>query len=145
MANRLLSESLFSKLSTEGGFSASVRGTSPKSGFMVSLPGHETQVPKSEITPRHIEKFADEHSANLGRDKYLGGWAGEKEVSLDVSQNIRPSSKVRKEYGSKVAHAEARDRAMTLGEARNQEAIWDVSAGREIANPHFDPRGRRNA
>lgn len=134
---------LHRKLKTEGGFSASTRGAEPKVGYMVSLPGTEMQIRSQNVSPAHIQEFIDKHGSKLGGDKYVGGWDGGKEVSLDISQNVKPSSKVQRQYGRSVAQADARERAITLGEARNQEAIWDVAKGREIRNPHFKPKGRR--
>lgn len=106
-----------------GGFSVTPTGKQPKSGFMVSIPGH-TQIldakalhgPQSQSI---IQNYAKAHAAVLSQPgAHIGGWTheGEGKVYLDVSHNVRDKST-----------------AMRLGQFHNQIAVWDVKRAREIA------------
>lgn len=120
--------------------------SAPKIGYMVSIPGYEKQIRSENVTPAHIKEFAEKHADKLGDpNMYVGGWNSGSEVSLDVSQNIKPKKKVAREYGRDVADADARTSAMDLSIARNQEAAWDVKRGKSIDNKDFDPKGRRGS
>lgn len=138
-------KAMHSQLKKEGGFSVNAQtGEAPKDGYMVSVPGFEHQVRSQNIAPAHIQEFVEKHAAELSKDeRFVGGWDGGAETSLDVSQNIRPNRDVAREYGDDVADADARTSAMDLSIARNQEAAWDVKRGRELPNADFDPTGRR--
>ena len=138
-------KAMHASLKKTGGFSVDAQtGASPKDGFMVSVPGHEMQVRSANIAPAHIKEFVDKHAVELSKDRrFVGGWDGGDETSLDVSQNIRPDKAVARKYGSDVADADARTTALDLSISRNQEAAWDVKKGTELPNADFDPTGRR--
>lgn len=105
-----------------GGFSIDPEGRKPRSGFMVSLPGHTLKVNESDLAgptgSAILERYAQLHSDVLSqRGAHLGGWT-DKETGtthLDISHNIRD-----------------RKEAIRAGRARNQIAIWDVKRGKEI-------------
>lgn len=119
--------------------------SSPQEGYMVSIPGYEKQIRSQNVTPAHIKEFAEKHADKLGDpDMYIGGWNDGDNVDLDISQNIRPKEKVKQEFGSKVADADARTSAEDISFARNQEAAWDVGKGESIDNKNFDPSRRKN-
>lgn len=140
-------QNMYDRLKSDGGFSMDLAGNEPRVGYMVSLPGSEQQIRSTKVAPAHIEEFARKNAHLLkgpgGKGKFLGGWDGGKETSLDVSNNIKPKSKVAKQYGKKVADADARTSAMDLSIARNQESAWDVKRNKEVPNKAFNPRGRR--
>jgi hypothetical protein len=105
-----------------GGFSVTPTGRQPKSGFMVSIPGH-TQIldakalrgPNRQEVIRH---YAEQHADALSHPgAHIGGWTheGEGKVYLDVSHNVR----------SKAA-------AIQKGVLHNQIAVWDVKHSKEI-------------
>ena len=138
-------DALHQKLKTDGGFSANAKtGEEPKVGYMVAIPGHEQQIRSQNVTPAHIAEFVEKHAAELSADdRYIGGWDSNGEVSLDVSQNIRPQRSTEREYGKDVALADARTSTMDLSIARNQEAAFDLQKMEDLPNPDFDPKGRR--
>lgn len=140
-----LFKSLYGKLKTDGGFSASPKtGKSPKVGYMVAVPGTEQQIRSQNIAPAHIAEFVQRHQKELaGDNRYIGGWDNNGEVSLDVSQNVRPSAAVTREYGRDVAMADARTTTLDLSIARNQEAAYDLQKGEDLPNPDFKAEGRR--
>lgn len=132
------------KLTQYGGFSANANtGQPPKSGYMVSYPGTEQQIPTRDVSPTHLKDYLGKHGNLLKEpDRYFGGWKDddEGEVSLDVSQNITPDTAVAREYGDAVADTDARTSAEDLAVARNQKAGWDVVREKELPNRQF--RGR---
>lgn len=138
---------MMQSLRSNGGFSASSQtGRAPRTGFMVSIPGHEQQLPAYQVNAGHIQKFAQDHADVLGPGQFIGGWVGgnlgdeHREVSLDVSQQIKPNPKVARKYGADVAHADARTSAADLSIARNQEAAYDVKNGIDLPNKDYVPR-----
>lgn len=148
-----LSDSQFNKMAAavkggkDSGFSEHAyrtNRTAPNVGYMVSIPGYEKQIRSENVSPAHIKEFAEKHADKLADPNiYIGGWNNGKDVSLDISQNIKPKKKVAREYGRDVADADARTSAMDLAFARNQEAGWDVKRGKSIDNPEFDPSRRK--
>lgn len=99
-----------------GGFSVRPgTGASPKSGYMVSIPGH-TKIIHGDVDEASLRNYANEHADVLRHPgAHIGGWQNEGKTYLDVSHR----------YGSKSAAASA-------GKAHNQIAIWDVKHAREI-------------
>lgn len=99
-----------------GGFSVKPStGASPKSGYMVSIPGH-TKIVAGDVDETTLRNYANEHADVLQHEgAHIGGWQHEGNTYLDVSHR----------YGSKSAAASA-------GKKHNQIAIWDVKHGREI-------------
>ena len=150
-----LSDSQFSKLHSklmdpnDGGFSVNAAtGQGPKVGYMVSLPGFETQIRSENVAPAHIKEFVEKHAAELQKpDMHIGGWNNTKtgEVSLDISQRIKGDRRIARRYGKQVADADAYTTASDLAIARNQEAGWDIKRGKEIPNPGYYDDGRRQA
>lgn len=149
-----LSDAEFSRLHkklmdpNDGGFSVNAAtGKGPKVGYMVSLPGFETQIRSENVAPAHIKEFMEKHADLLTQpDHFVGGWNNTKtgEVSLDVSQRIRGDRRIARRYGRQVAEADAYTTASDLAMARNQEAGWDIKRGKEIPNPHYYDDGRRS-
>jgi len=99
-------------------------GKSPKSGYMVSIPGHSMVVSAAAIKSSGqratdmLSRYAAEHAEALQDPKaHIGRWQepGTDNVYLDVSHR----------YGNKSA-------AINAGKAHNQIAIWDVKHGHEI-------------
>lgn len=91
-------------------------GQMPKSGYMVSIPGH-TQIVNA-ATPKLVQGYANAHAGALQDPRaHIGGWTDKKtnQTYLDVSHNYR-----------------SRAAAVKAGKAHNQIAIWDVKHGREI-------------
>jgi hypothetical protein len=105
-------------LARKGGFSVRPSdGASPKSGYMVSLPGH-SHVSDSGITPETLRQFGMQHSDALSaKGAHIGGWtdAATGKTYLDVSHKFSD-----------------RGRAIEAGKARNQIAIYDVKRGKDI-------------
>jgi len=105
-----------------GGFSVTPRGTTPQSGYMVSVPGRTKIVNESDLSGPNghaiISQYAAEHSDALKQPgAHIGGWTDKAsgKTYLDISQRI----------GNRNA-------AVRTGKKRNQIAIWDVKKGREI-------------
>lgn len=97
-------------------------GKLPKSGFMVSIPGHSKILRASDLVgdrgAKIVQQYAREHSGVLHDARaHIGGWTDEAtgKTHLDVSHNIK---------GMRAAVA--------AGRANNQIAIWDVKRGRQI-------------
>jgi hypothetical protein len=99
-----------------GGFSVKPEtGASPKSGYMVSIPGH-TKIIAGDPDERAIQQYANEHAGVLQHPgAHIGGWQHEGNTYLDVSHRYSSKSK-----------------AAAAGKQHNQIAIWDVKHGREI-------------
>lgn len=143
-------------LRSGGGFSVNVNtGQSPETGFMVAAPGsREQKRPAATVEGRHIHAFAtaQDNKPQLSRsDRYLGGWGGRTVASLDVSQNIAHDPKVAEGYGTDVAHADAREKALGALYVRNEEAAYDLnkknpdgSTGADLPNPAYDPKRPKN-
>lgn len=90
-----------------GGFSLSLRGDRPKSGWMVSKLGSErsfsieqmAEAQQMEFVPgnpwhenltREVERFVKDHGADLQEPgAYLGGWVDGGRLFLDVSYNFQ--------------------------------------------------------
>jgi len=108
--------------SNPGGFSTTLAGQQPTSGYMVSLPGHTQILDAKELAgprgPEIVNAYAAAH-ANVLKEPgaHVGGWTDKEsgKTYLDVSHNI--------------ANREA---AIKAGQARNQIAIWDVAKSDEI-------------
>ena len=109
-------ENLVAKLS-EGGFSESLDGLSPTSGYMTALSKFtEVQIPKKDVTDASIMDFVVENYADLSKpNAYLGGWVEKGTVYLDVSFN----------YSSL-------EKALQVAKAGDQLGIYDVVNGETI-------------
>lgn len=99
-----------------GGFSVKpATGAAPKSGYMVSIPGH-TQIVHGDVDEAHLAKYAADHADVLQHPgAHIGGWMNEGKTYLDVSHRYDKKSE-----------------AIKAGKAHNQIAIWDVKKGAEI-------------
>ncbi len=103
------------------GFSVSIRGTEPKSGYMVApSKGTETVGPP---TPKSINafinKFADELSSG---DMYIGGWVNEAgELVMDPAKNVKSPQET-----------------ATIARQGNQDAVWSVDEQRSIGREEYD-------
>ena len=66
-------------------------GFRPRTGFIVSIPGHEEIIGQYEdLTPAVIKKYLRTHKKELSHDRhYLGGWKSGDKVYLDVSRRFR--------------------------------------------------------
>ena len=100
-----------------GGFSVSLAGVSPTSGYMTAISDKtEKKLPIENVSKNDIMKYANKNYAGLqAKDAYLGGWTsrdkktGQVYAYLDVSINFQ-------------------DRAETVrvGRQANQLGIYDV-------------------
>ena len=156
MLNNTQFADLGKTLRSGGGFSVNVNtGESPQTGFMVAAPGSkEGKYPAATVHGGQVQAFAQrpDNAKELSRsDRYLGGWGGRTVASLDVSQNIAHDPKVVAEYGTDVAHADAREKALGALYVRNEEAAYDLnkknpdgSVGADLNNPAYDPKRPKN-
>lgn len=139
----VLSKNQFQKLAStlaqpgEQGFSVSVStGKSPRSGYMVSEPDTEGEVPVGPARP--IVNYTRQHKgALLKPGANLGGWKpeGSDTAFLDRSRQMPGTTK---------KNPDALTSAMDMALAHRQEAIYDVKGKRSITSPdwkHF-PRER---
>lgn len=79
---------LAKKLDEDGGFSVSARGTTPKSGVMVSRLGSE-EVHPAPVSPVALEEYATRMNEELaGRGRYLGAWRSGGKDYLDVGDRF---------------------------------------------------------
>jgi hypothetical protein len=101
------------------GFSKTLRGKSPKSGYMVALSDYrERTIPRTKNIERigyELQEFIKANLFPLLNGAYLGVWVTDKNIVFDVSENL----------ASEVLTKE-------LGRVRKQQAIWDVVNGCEI-------------
>ncbi len=100
------------------GFSVQlVSGDVPTTGYMVALSGHEERVPVEAFTLDRLIRYVKAHFDALMEDNmFLGAWANEGHVYLDVSERIAD-----------------RELAVEVGKLRGQLAIWDVVSSQEIS------------
>jgi hypothetical protein len=81
-----------------------------RSGYMVSIPGHEVKVPFVDVSIRVVTEYIIQHGESLTNDqRYLGAWLDAGQVYFDVSVNFSD-----------------RDTALEMGRRWGQKAIWDV-------------------
>ena len=102
---------------SEGGFTfVSTPGDGPNSGFMVSV-ADEKRVPIDESrNPDDVRDFMQANSSLLSKpNHYVGGWVEGGELCMDVSINVS-------------SEEEARE----IGEANNQDGIFDLNTGQTI-------------
>jgi hypothetical protein len=101
------------------GFSVKPEGSTPSSGYMVSIPGHSVIMDANEFAKNpsgHVAAYADEHAGALTQpNAHVGGWTNEGKMYLDVSQNIPDQVS-----------------AVKAGVARNQKAIFDLHSMSEV-------------
>jgi hypothetical protein len=100
----------------KGGFSVSMDGKSPKSGYMTAFTDKtEVKIDPEQVTRKDILSFIMNNARELRKpNRYFGGWVGKDKqgntwVYLDVSQNLFDL-----------------DGAMQMARAAKQEAIYDV-------------------
>lgn len=96
-----------------GGATWSPVAKSPKTGFMVSLPGREVRVPVAEFSDVRLGQYMADHE--LMRGHFYGAWVDGDAVYLDVSLNVRSEGL-----------------ALYLGAKFDQLAVWDIEAEREV-------------
>lgn len=120
----------------KGGYTVDLKtGQEPTTGTMVSIPGHEKQIPTPELNPSSVVAYGEDPSnKNLlsSPEMYLGTWRSDddKEVGdagyLDVSKN----------YPDTPQGAQAARRAAMEGA---QWGLWNIDRGvteKNIANPN---------
>lgn len=97
-------------------------GKQPKSGFMVSIPGHSKILQANDLVGERgaklVQQYAREHAGALAApNAHIGGWtdAATGKTHLDVSHNIK---------GQRAAVA--------AGRKNNQIAIWDIKRAKQI-------------
>jgi hypothetical protein len=98
--------------------------SSPRAGYIVSLPGHECilHYPSTDVS-KAVREFSLANKAVLAQPgKYLGAWVDKDLLYLDVSQHVA-------ELGT----------AYELGQRYHQLAIYDVSAGKDIRLENVQP------
>lgn len=95
----------------EGGFSVSLDGKSPTSGYMTAVTlDSEFSKPIDQFTVEDILDYVIQYAEYLTEpDTYIGGWLDEGIGYLDVSKNIQDL-----------------EEALAAAKAGNQLAIWDV-------------------
>ena len=120
----------------EGGFSVhAVTGEEPTEGSMVSWPGELRTKPAAASQPSSLPHFVRQHKADFQRpDVYLGGWKPETDAftTVDKAQNVTPDRDVTEKYGRDVAEVDALEKALTLGIAHDQDAVYNLKRGRSI-------------
>lgn len=82
---------LFYELALEGGFSYNITTGehNPTTGYMVSLQGHEKTYNSSDFVNNDIKAFVKNNAEHLSNEhRFVGGWADDELVYLDVSVNI---------------------------------------------------------
>ena len=102
---------------SEGGFTfVSTPGDGPNSGFMVSVADEKRVSIDESRNPDDVRDFMQANSSLLSKpNHYVGGWVEGGELCMDVSINV-PSEE------------EARE----IGEANNQDGIFDLNTGQTI-------------
>lgn len=114
-----ISDEVVEDLMRKGGFSVTTHGSVPRSGWMVSIPGHEKVLGSmSQVTPTAIEKYMDANRSALDpEERYLGGWVDttDDKVYLDVSE-----------------HFASRAQAVAEGKRNKQLAVFNVESGNEL-------------
>jgi hypothetical protein len=105
-----------------GGFSVRPNGSTPSTGYMVSVPGRGRVLSESDLKGPSgralLQSYAAEHAEVLRQPgSHIGGWTDKEtgKTHLDISENIK-----------------SLPRAVSAGKARNQIAIYDVKGQREI-------------
>jgi len=82
--------SMASTIQEDGGFSYTLDGKEPTTGFMVGgAKAYEFRKEVSEMTDKDIVSYASTHLRGLMyKDYYLGGWLSGTKACLDVSKNV---------------------------------------------------------
>ncbi len=108
---------LHAQVIRDGGLSYNpVYGTTPDTGYAVSLKGYELKIPLQAFRPRYIEEYIVNHLAQFEiHELYLGAWVHEKLVYLDISRVVISPQ-----------------HAMELGYENEQIAVFDIEAGVSI-------------
>ena len=118
------SRSIADRVRSYGGLTVKIlSGDEPASGYVVAIRGFNREVADKDFFDAKkgreiLLSYLKEHREMLTGDKWLGLWwdKANGEVVLDVVENIQ-----------------GRDEAIAAGKDRNQQAIWDVENGEEIA------------
>jgi hypothetical protein len=105
------------KAAEEGGFSVTVHGDVPKTGFMVSpYKDAERRYDAATFSRDDVHRYRDSHRALLARaHHFLGGWRDGDVIYLDVS-----------------IHAGSRAAAAALAKLHHQLAFFDLENGTTI-------------
>lgn len=114
-------DSILASVHADRGISINMEGDQPPArGFMVSIQHAEVRVPLATLTAFDVESYVNlRHGLLRDPDRYLGIWVDHNGMAfLDVSERIN-----------------GRAMAERLGRARNQLAIWDLAAQKEITLP----------
>ncbi len=100
-----------------GGFTLSIDGDTPASGFAVAVYPQAERVIVNP-TAEDILHYIIDWTAVLYNDTraHLGGWVSDGQVYLDISAVI-----------------DDRDEALSLARENNQKAVWDLANSEEIA------------
>jgi len=104
----------------DGGFSESLEGKSPTSGYMTAISQDtEKTYPIDKVAASDIQDYVLEHYKELQQeDAYLGGWLDEEHPDLaylDVSYNYQ-----------------SLDETVEIARRSNQKGIYDIANGRTI-------------
>lgn len=138
-------EGLAGELNKGGGFSIRTHGaeagTSPSNAYMVGIQGRGANIP-SPTTGSALRGFAETQGSALSApNRYLGGWSGEKETALDVSQAF-PRTKRGAVQSRQATVANAQKAAGEVG--HSGEYIGDVTVPaaklRGGERVHYAPR-----
>jgi hypothetical protein len=120
------------KLATDGGFTVNPKtGSSPSTGWMMAVPGHESRTPIADTTGSTVKDYVGAKAEQLGKSgMHVGGWRSE-----DAGQDVLDVSKRYPE--TPAGHSGAR-RDAVYGK---QEAGFRLSDFHTEYNP-FHPAGR---
>ena len=116
-------QSAFSQTTHTGGASASLEGSKPKTGFMVSPYKEKEKIVNLKLRKENkkelvkaIKDFRDKNKELLSKaGHYLGVWSDKGKLYFDISVNT-----------------ETIDGARSIAKKYNQLAVWDVKQGQEI-------------
>ena len=117
-----VSKGLISKL-REGGFSESIHGVSPKTGYMTAITNKtEKKILLTDVSEKDLHDFILNNFKTLGKeDMYFGGWldtdkaTGERWAYFDASKNIQ-----------------SLEEAVKVAASSKQIAIYDLAGDRSL-------------
>lgn len=75
----------------DGGWTVNEEGDTPHAGYMVSLPGHEQIIPRSQTRPDERKAYTDANEALLHQHaNYFGGWQDHGKTYMDAAEPNLP-------------------------------------------------------
>lgn len=112
-----LGYSALAEAGREGGFSVTLHGGVPHSGFMVSpYKNAETKIPASSFGREDVHRFRDQHEKLLRKaNHYIGAWREGDTVYLDISVRAPDLAS-----------------AARIARSADQEAVFDLTTGTTV-------------